>query len=272
ITPDQPLGWHASEGLQTFPLERTGRCHTNPLRTCNAQNASQLCANVCDPSVQPCINGCDILPNNLGSGIPPVPEDPFIGSLKCIEFDGNPPVPDQTTTTNTLIGNATIERRVPSEVPIADIEIYNAVGLQATQNSSNTNGPSVLQLGGNGAEFQACPATLILDHLFDFNSEFESNVTDLTLVPCGDNLRTQTPVRSVAQFLVFNEFEQRFSTSRPIDCFFESALSNIDTSASSRSIFSFTVAGTLAGQTRIRPVGDSPTGRGLVGVSRLFLN
>jgi hypothetical protein len=70
--------------------------------------------------------------------------------------------------------------------------------------------------------------------------------------------------RSTAQFLVFNEFEQRFSTSRLIDCFDEVLLSNIDTRNNTRSIFSINVSGTIAGQSRIRGVGA-----GLLGSARV---
>ena len=61
---------------------------------------------------------------------------------------------------------------------------------------------------------------------------------------------------TVAQFLVFNEFEQRFSTSRTVDCFKEIQLSNMETSDNTRSIFSAGVSGTLTGQTRINPIGS----------------
>jgi hypothetical protein len=75
-----------------------------------------------------------------------------------------------------------------------------------------------------------------------------------------------------AQFLVFNEFEQRFSTSRTVDCFYESLLSSIDTRNSVRSIFSAGVGGSIGGQTRIRGVGSAATGRGLLGVARLLVH
>jgi hypothetical protein len=71
--------------------------------------------------------------------------------------------------------------------------------------------------------------------------------------------------------LVFNEFEQRFSTSAPVNCLYNSRISNIDTPNSSRSIFSAGVAGTIAGQTRIQGVGNAPTGSGLTGVVQLFV-
>jgi hypothetical protein len=73
---------------------------------------------------------------------------------------------------------------------------------------------------------------------------------------------------------VFNEFEQRFSTSRTVDCLFHATqLSRIDTRNPARSIFSAGVAGTLGGQTRIRGVGGvSPLGSGLLGVAQANLD
>jgi len=271
LTLDQPIAWYASEGLQRgdFPIEGPGLCTTPPGRLCTRDQDCGF------PSGR-----CQLGQTNLGSGIPPVPEDPFRGSLKCIQFDPdvNPAVPDQSPTTNSLKGEATImtiEEFPESDDPVL-IEKYNAVGLRATGVSS---GPlNELQIGGDaGAEYFACPNTLILDHFFDFSVDPISTTTtdpniffsDLTLVPCGDDFLRQIPGRVTAQFLVFNEFEQRFSTSRTVDCFYESLLSNIDTSNNERSIFSALVSGTIAGQTRIRGVGSAATGRGLLGVARL---
>lgn len=100
--------------------------------------------------------------------------------------------------------------------------------------------------------------------------------TDLTLIPCTQDFeeRRLDLSRTVAQFLVFNEFEQRFSTSRTVDCFKEIQLSNMETSDNSRSIFSAGVAGTLTGQSRIRGVvNDDNVGQGgntLIGIAEEF--
>src|SRR5205823_3987627 len=68
--------------------------------------------------------------------------------------------------------------------------------------------------------------------------------------------------------LVFNEFEQRFSTSKTVRCFQEIQLCNIDTPQCSNSIFNVSVAGTLTGQTRINPIAIPPsTSGGLLGVA-----
>jgi hypothetical protein len=273
LTRDQPLAWYASQGLSLFdfPVTGPGVCTTPPGRLCTRD---QDCGFP---------NGhCQLGQTNAGSGIPPVPDDPFKGSLKCIEFDPtqNPPIPD---TTNTLKGEATFLEALPNGGSALDVGVdvakYNAIGLQrlAGPVTSSTR----FQIGGDtGAEYSACPRTLILNHLFDHAVDpiatAEGSVTgfvhsDLSLVPCGDDFLTQTPGRVTAQFFVFNEFEQRFSTSRTVDCFFHSQLSRIDTPNSMRSIFNANVAGTIAGQTRIQGVGSAATGRGLLGVARYFV-
>jgi hypothetical protein len=80
----------------------------------------------------------------------------------------------------------------------------------------------------------------------------------------------------VAQYLVFNEFEQRFSTSRSVTCFQEIALSDIDTrpgtADDSFSIFNVNVQGTLTGQTIVRGVqtNDPLRGTGLLAILEEF--
>ena len=197
-----------------------------------------------------------------------------MGTLKCIQFDPlqNPPAPDQGPTSNRLIGAALIEACFDANCTNGeDVERYNAVG--ALFKNLDTTHPGEVDL--DGTQYEACPSTLILDHIFDNAPDPLSTdivpgtvLTDLTLVPCGDDFLRQEPGEATAQYLVFNEFEQRFSTSKKVDCFFERQLSLIDTGTSTRSIFSFNVQGSLVGQTRIRGVGTANTGHGLLGVAR----
>ena len=88
----------------------------------------------------------------------------------------------------------------------------------------------------DGPEYNGCPNFLILDHFFEFaqNPVFPPVAdtemhTTLVLVPCTQDLLLQQPGSAVVQYLVYNEFEQRFSTSRAVFCKFESFLSFIDT-------------------------------------------
>lgn len=282
ITQEQPLAWFASEGMShsQIPIgtQAGGRCSNNPGLICisNAQ---------CGVGAT-CQFGPHGGQNNIGTGIPPVPEDPFIGSITCIQYDPtqNPPVPDQSPTTNALIGEATIFTQTGSTDPI-DGSKYNAVGFKAVA-GPGADTDNVLQLGtplvagSPTADYDGCAGSLIFNHYFDgatdpvsvglgTNSDNGETATQLTLVPCGNNILGRQPGSVVAQFLVFNEFEQRFSASTKVDCVYDRQISNIDTPNNARSIWSAGVSGTITGQTRIQGVGNSSTGNGLTGVATL---
>jgi hypothetical protein len=238
LTPNQPIVWTVSAGLSALPLTAAQR-----------------------PA-----------PGGLfdGGSIPAANEDPMIGELKCVEVG-----PDELPVdSNDLKGEATIEYIDPTE-PQVDIEGYNAIGIQAIPGAMIQPVDNILVIG---EEYNACPSSLILDHFFDDAPVLNSDVrTYLTLVPCSEDFNTQLPIRTVVQFLVYNEFEQRFSTSRAMKCFSELVLSDIDsprlgTSDDYTSIFNIAVEGTLTGQTIIRGVADptNPAGNGLLGVAEEF--
>ena len=219
LTAQQPVAWIASRGLTNSDIPLDGTFNSN-------QGQS-----------------------NVGTRVPPVSENPFVGELKCIVVDEQQG--DLAVPRNVIKGEATIV----STATGVDVEKYNAVGLPAIDGDSN--GDNILELGGSSNEYDGCSNVLIVDHFFDFASNpvnGASITSDLTLVPCNEDLLNQIPGTGVAQYLVFNEFEQRFSTSTPVQCFFERPMSLIDTRNPVRSIFSVYVAGTLTGQTRIRGV------------------
>jgi hypothetical protein len=246
LTPNQPIEWKAGDGLadDNLPLP-VGVCVRNPLRTCGSDaDCNPFPGGVCTFS-------------NQGTRIPPVPEDPFVGELRCIAIDSNGnPVPR-----NDLKGEWVHVTAQPDWFNVASA---NAIGIQAT--GVSTGATNELVLGGPDAEYNGCPNYLILNHFFD---EAENPVpgssahitTELTLVPCSADYLRQIPGSAVAQYLVFNEFEQRFSTSRAVRCWQEIQLCNIDTPNCSRSIFNVAVSGTLTGQTRINaiPIGAVPS-------------
>jgi hypothetical protein len=248
LTALQPISWLLSEGLPFFPLDGLQRI---------------------GPGGQA----------NLDSAIPPAPEDTFRGELKCVQVDEN----DAPTDRNDLKGEATIVRvHEPDDDNTLDARAYNAVGIKAQFN----DGDNTLVVG---EEYNACPNIIILDHFFDDAIEpVGANCvrTDLTLVPCSQNflLQDRALFNTTVQFLVFNEFEQRFSASTRVRCFREIPLSDIDTrprpfsdtdpesTGDLRSIFNVNVQGTLTGQTRIRGVDDGAEdhGNGLIAVAEEF--
>lgn len=224
LTSKQPIAWLLGEGLAELPL-----------------------ANQPGPRGE----------FNDGS-IPPAPDDPMIGELKCVQVgDDELPVDE-----NSLIGVATIQGLGgPGNVDLAS---YNATGFRAREGANNRDNTLVL-----GEEYDACPNLLLIDQLFD-GGWVDTN--HLTLVPCSQDYNLQAPASVTAQYLVFNEFEQRFSTSKRVTCLTDLPMSDIDTRPGTAddnfSIFNFNVQGTLAGQTVIRGVvpGSPGNGGGLMAV------
>ncbi len=239
LTQGQPIQWVASEGLadDDLPLPR-GVCTGNPFIGCGGDaDCAFFNAGKCSSS-------------NSGTRIPPVPEDPFIGELKCIAIDNNGvPIPR-----NELKGEGILTTASGSNFDVAS---YNAIGIQAT--GATTGAANELVIGGADPEYNGCPNYLIMNHFFEDVANpvpgTEASIeTSLILVPCSTDYLRQIPGAATIQYLVFNEFEQRFSTSGPVICYEETRLCNLDTSDCERSIFNANVMGTVAGQTRLQAI------------------
>ncbi len=290
LTGRQPIGWRISQGM------RDCRVTADPDQPC-----FQL-----DGVTRRGPNG----QSNQGSNILPVPHDEFVGYLQCIAVDEFGPVERNDIAGEALIvKDQTQGLGGGPEGP--DVDGYNAIGLKAMVGTQTTR-DLTLCLGGctpgqcrgqhnrscfsdgdcadgdscsvqcqpndncpNGAEYDGCANILLLDHFFDGVEDPVGRgniVTDLTLVPCSQDYLRQAPKPVTVQFLVINELEQRFSTSKSVTCFKDIQLSNIDTEFNANSIFSAAVNGTLTGQTRIRGVAtDDPNhGDALMGIAREF--
>lgn len=252
LTAGQPIGFLASQGLNPLP---------------------------CDPNLdQECQGG------EASGNILTVQEDPFRGELKCIQVDES----DVPVLRSDLKIEATIVRTtVPPAAapPVTTAASYNGIGFGAVSLGTQELGDPIclgsLPTGSPdacAATYAPCPGTLILNHFFEGAApEFGGVVnTDLTLVPCSENLGSPTISANfevVAQMLVYNEYEQRFSTNARVECYHATTLADIDTrpgpTGDSSSIFAVGVQGTLTGQTRIRGVqgSDGPLGFGLLGVA-----
>jgi hypothetical protein len=233
--------------------------------------------------------------------IPGVSEDPFFGELKCFQVDENgAPVDRNDLKAEVSIVSTESRIRMLPEVPAGtsggllpialpgiDARAYNGIGVHAIEGAND--GDNTLVLGGDDPEYNGCPSVLILDHFFDDAVEpIEGDIvkTHLTLVPCSQDFLTQSTFDTTVQFLVFNEFEQRFSASRKLNCWQEFELCHLDhfptvrgiedvnpaSDSCQRSVFSAFVAGTLTGQTRIRGVesDDTEHGHGILGVAEEF--
>ncbi len=200
--------------------------------------------------------------------IPPVP-DPFVGELKCFEVDQS----GAPISGNHLKGEATIV-----SAGTGDASKYNAIGVLGLQNSNNSD--NVLCLGGDvtdqcktGAEYGACPQTVILNHfattdpadthadpvIEELGNGPSRVVTEVTLVPCSEDFENQTPPQVTVQFELVNEFEELFSFSTTVICW-----GNFTLDALNR-IFSAGSLGTRFVQTRMTPATDDQPG--FVGVA-----
>lgn len=260
ITAGQPIAFYASAGETVLP-----------------------CRGFQDPDP-----GC--LQTNEGS-ILAVPSDPFRGELKCFQVVGISN--DSLDNRNDLKGEGTI---ISGDGFGLQSAAYNAYGFQTAAAAPGTGASAPLCLGGPladpcgdgacGLEYAGCPGVLILNHFFelapsplgDLPAPATSFVrTNLTLTPCteaifsGDDINDQ--LITTAQMLIFNEFEQRYSSSTRVQCYKDIPLADIDTrpgpADDAFSIFAVGVQGTLTGQTRIRGVAseEDTVGHGLIGVA-----
>lgn len=224
------------------------------------------------------------------STIPPVGADVMIGELKCVEVE-NSEVDGRPINANDLKGEATISEVAFGSPGFVDVRSYNAVGFPtvATDGAPQTQGAVCLGATTSGsppapapgavcgvATNAACPSTIVMNHWFDFAPGVGTGDpvrTNLILAPCSEDLNILGPGMSPAttiQFLIYNEFEQRFSASTSLSCLRKMQLSQIDTSPGGElfSIFSVNVQGTFTGQTRIRPVlgSELDKGHGVIGL------
>ncbi|MGD9762973.1 MAG: hypothetical protein AB7V27_04580 [Candidatus Binatia bacterium] len=245
LTPGQPIGFLASEGL-------------NPI---------------------PCSSGTCI---GLASGaVLAVPEDPFRGELKCLQVSDS----DEPVDQNDLKVEATIvSHDSDSDPAVTTAAAYNGVGFRSVDVGSQAAtdpiclGSAPSEAPGCAGNYAPCPNVLHLEHFFEnANTGLGSfATTELTLVPCSEDLGDPAASEAfsvTAQMLVYNEFEQRFSTSASVQCYKSVRLSDIDTqpgvSNDQFSIFAVGVQGTIVGQTRIKGVsnGGGRLGFGIIGVA-----
>ncbi len=230
LTSRQVIGWRASQGLSSLP---------------------------CDPQVP---NVCN--EQNRGA-IPPVPQETFLGELKCVELsneDESPPL--VPVARNDFMGKATIIR---PPAPGPDVSSYTAIGIEAV---GPNNGDLTLCLGQDAsgtcptAEYAPCPGILTVNHFFE-NAVVEGSVlhSDIILAPCSENFESQQPVTAQVVVTVRNEFENLTSLSFSLTCWKNLELASFP-------LFSVGVQGTLTGQSRIQGLQQNGSGveQALLGV------
>jgi len=189
----------------------------------------------------------------------------FEGELKCIETDttGAP------TNGNHLRGVATL-------LGGTSLSTYDSINIQSKQALDGNNDLNL------GTEYNACPANLDLNHFAEGATDaFLSGTcvatvcsntggpcttdadcadtvsTELTLIPCTEDLedQVQTPVSALA--LITNELEQTISVPIQFDCWFNRRLADIPLSHifSTPQPFDLADVRTPFAKTKITPVG-----------------
>ncbi len=197
--------------------------------------------------------------------VPGLP-DPFSGVLRCAAIDaaGRPLARD------VLSASATIVTVTPAGLGAAlDAAAYPAAALRTV--GAGPDGDPFLVLGGTAAEYEGCADALVLPHVLDgallpVGDGHAASRTVLALASCVAGDGAGAPDPTVLQFLLHNEWAQRFSTSRLMHGQLVRQLSFLDTLSSTRSIFHAGVAGTLSAQTTLRGIGDDG-GVGITGVA-----
>ncbi|MGD9763801.1 MAG: hypothetical protein AB7V27_08825 [Candidatus Binatia bacterium] len=228
LTPRQPIAWLAGQGAPALPVD--GVNHVG-----------------IDGSV------------NSGS-IPPVPVSPFSGTLRCVaaEPDGTP------TASDTLLGNATLQRAAPG----GDSAAYTAIGFRATGTSADT--PDVLVLGSPQAEYDACPEHVFLQPFLDgarinLGSEgaiARATATTVVLATCSS--APNGGAAATVDLTLTNEFGMQFQARRAFREHLATDLSRLDGTIPSMSIFNSAVAGSATGNLHMTPT--SP-GSGIVAIA-----
>jgi len=185
--------------------------------------------------------------NSFGCTSPPVPEQPFVGSMTCFAVDGS----GAPIAVNDLTGGATLDTVVSGTL---DVARYNAIGMEAFVGSSN--GDAKLILGGFDPEYDGCPNFNLLSHFFDGSPDpvsADRNVhTTLVALPCTrDPFPPGNPGQARIQLQVFNEFEQPFGAFVDFSGLLHARLSTLAPKA-----FDAAVTGTLTGRTRILSSGS----------------
>ena len=189
--------------------------------------------------------------------IPPVPESPFNGSLRCIAVDED----DIPVDRNVLKGEATIASACwPNEFDV-DLRSPRTTPSASRPSRARSTTTTSLVLGWRRSRVQRLPERPHPEPLLRFRHEpgpatmgpARSMFTVLTLVPCTQDFLRQIPGAATVQYLVFNEFEQRLSTS---EAFNASSFSLSRTSTRPRRAIDLQRgrSGTLTGQTRMNSV------------------
>jgi hypothetical protein len=149
---------------------------------------------------------------------------PFFGEgeLKCLVLPQRPEVAYH----NALQGRAIIYGSDGQTIA------YSATAFRRL-----TDGDYTGQLALDGVTYDQCPYELHFHMLAEQPGLSES---EMVLVPCTEDLLTQTPTQPNVQYSIINEFEQAFSASIKFKCFDRRKLTDISNTLASSTLGSDT--------------------------------
>ncbi len=189
--------------------------------------------------------------------IPPLPVG-FTGELMCILVSES----GEPWAGNKLKGEATIRSSA------GDVSKYNAIAVPGNSNLSGIQIGSELELNltnsNPSGEYEACPNVLAFGFFADGGNDPVTGTTmrtELTLVPCNQDIENGIASNVSANFDIINEFEEHLSRPLAVECWSNRTLSNIGSAFTPGSL------GTLTGHARLTP--SSGQG-GLIGVAEEF--
>lgn len=162
--------------------------------------------------------------------IPPVPTG-FEGELRCVQTDES----GAPLRANKLIGSATLIR-----IADGDTSKYNAIAVPGNPDAGIGSADNVLEFNNtdaNEGEYDACPDTLTIN---TFTSNVDDPViadigdcvddcpiaTELTFVPCSQDLERLQQGTVTVSIETFDEFEVVRSRTINVDCWFNARLSD----------------------------------------------
>ena len=189
----------------------------------------------------------------------------FEGELKCVQVDDN----EVPLRANQLKGEAILRYQN------GDVSKYNAVALRGNPDATAHSNPYQLDLNWTaanpGGQYSACPNELVLAHAADGAKELSNTHThtELTLVPCFEDFENQIPGTTTVDVKVWNEFEQPFSTSFPVDCWLNERLSDLP----GGSALTYGDLGTMGAHTQLKAVpasGGQAQYVGIIGVAEQY--
>ncbi len=180
--------------------------------------------------------------------IPPV-QDGFQGELKCVQTDAS----------GTPFGGNNLKGEAVLRTVEGDVAKHNALAIVANPDLASDGDPEELLLNNtefNDGEYNSCANQILIDHYTDGSSsgcavdvceegtcsESGGSCDDtsdcepiscpirpyLTVVPCQQDFENLIPEQVTFQFEIFNEFEDRFSTSTTADCWLNTRMADID--------------------------------------------